>query len=125
MDLNQVTVGCTDYEASARFYETLGLTRIVDAPPRYGRFETPKGQTLSIHAVETVSPGTIVYFEVEDVDAVVAGLRAKGVAFDQLPRDERWLWREARLRDPAGNVICIFHAGQNRRFPPWRVGDTA
>ena len=125
MDLNQVTVGCTDYDASARFYETLGLTRIVDAPPRYARFETPSGQTLSIHAVETVSSSTVVYFELEDVDAVVASLLAKGLAFDQLPRDERWLWREARLRDPAGNVICLYHAGGNRRFPPWRVGHPA
>ncbi|MDH3811648.1 MAG: VOC family protein, partial [Gammaproteobacteria bacterium] len=30
-------------------------------------------------------------------------------------------WREACLRDPAGNVICIFHGGENRRYPPWRV----
>ena len=35
--------------------------------------------------------------------------------------DQRWLWREAYLRDPAGNVICIFHGGENRRNPPWRV----
>jgi hydroxymethylpyrimidine/phosphomethylpyrimidine kinase len=74
MDLNQFTVGCTDYDASVRFYETLGLTPTVDAPRRYGRFETSKGQTLSIRAVETVSSGTIVYFEVEDVDSVVASL---------------------------------------------------
>jgi catechol 2,3-dioxygenase-like lactoylglutathione lyase family enzyme len=121
MRLNQVTVGCTDYAASARFYETLGLTRIVDAPPRYARFETPGGETLSLHAVDAVSSTTVVYFEVDDVDAVVLNLTAKGLVFDQLPRDERWLWREARLRDPAGNEICIFHAGENRRFPPWRV----
>ena len=121
MNLNQVTVGCTDYDASARFYETLGLTRIVDAPPRYARFETPHGQTLSIHAVDAVASGSVVYFEVDDVDAVVARLAGRGIAFDQLPRDERWLWREARLRDPAGNVICIYHAGDSRRFPPWRI----
>jgi catechol 2,3-dioxygenase-like lactoylglutathione lyase family enzyme len=121
MDLNQVTLGCTDYEASARFYEALGLIRIVDAPPRYARFETPKGQTLSIHAVESVSSSSVVYFEVEDVDLVVSSLIDKGIVFDQLPNDERWLWREARLRDPAGNMICIFHAGENRRFPPWRI----
>jgi hydroxymethylpyrimidine/phosphomethylpyrimidine kinase len=35
--------------------------------------------------------------------------------------DQRWLWREAYLRDPAGNVLCIYHAGTNRRFPPWRI----
>jgi catechol 2,3-dioxygenase-like lactoylglutathione lyase family enzyme len=123
MILNQVTVGCIDYHASASFYQTLGLTRIVDAPPRYARFETPDGQTFSIHAVDAVSATTVVYFEVDDVDTVVRSLETKGLRFDQLPRDESWLWREARLRDPAGNVICIYHAGENRRFPPWRCGD--
>jgi catechol 2,3-dioxygenase-like lactoylglutathione lyase family enzyme len=124
MRLNQVTVGCTDYAASASFYETLGLTRIVDAPPRYARFETPSGETLSLHEVEAVSSTTVVYFEVDDVDSVFAALAAKGVAFDRPPRDERWLWREVRLHDPAGNEICLFHAGKNRRFPPWRTEGT-
>ena len=43
------------------------------------------------------------------------------MAFDRLPTDERWLWREARLKDPAGNVLCLFHAGENRKNPPWRI----
>jgi hydroxymethylpyrimidine/phosphomethylpyrimidine kinase len=33
-----------------------------------------------------------------------------------------WLWREARLRDPFGNLICLYKAGEHRRHPPWRVG---
>jgi uncharacterized glyoxalase superfamily protein PhnB len=96
-------------------------------PPHYARFETSNGETLSLHAVEAVSSTTVVYFEVEDVDAVVASLSAKGMVFDKPPCDERWLWREARLHDPAGNESCLFHAGDNRRFPPWRIGrqDTA
>lgn len=121
MRMNQVTVGCTDYAASAGFYEKLGLTRIVDAPPRYARFETPTGETLSIHAVDAVATTTIVYFEVDDVDATVAHLIATGLTFDSNPTDESWLWREARLRDPAGNPICIYRAGPARRFPPWRI----
>lgn len=119
--LNQVTVGCTDYEASARFYETLGLRRIVDAPPRYARFETPTGETFSLHAMDRVHSTSVIYFEVDDIDGTVTSLQAKGLAFDQLPRDESWLWREARLRDPAGNEICLYRAGDNRRFPPWRI----
>jgi hydroxymethylpyrimidine/phosphomethylpyrimidine kinase len=34
---------------------------------------------------------------------------------------QSWLWREAWLRDPAGNAVCLYHAGANRRFPPWRL----
>ena len=66
MKLNQVTVGTTDYAASVAFYRKLGLTQIVDAPPRYARFETPSGETFSIHLVDEVATTTVVYFEVED-----------------------------------------------------------
>ena len=126
MRLNQVTVGCRDYDASVAFYQVLGLTQIVDAPPRYARFETPTGETLSIHAADDVGTSTMVYFEVDNLDAVVEGLRASGMAFREGPADRSWGWREARLEDPAGNPICLFHGGANRRFPPWRMdGRTA
>lgn len=126
MDLNQVTLPCRDYDASVRFYRALGLRQIVDSPPRYARFETPGGATLSIHAAADVAvpSGVVVYFEVDDVDATVDELVAAGIEFDTRPADERWLWREARLADPAGNELCIYHAGENRRFPPWRVDDS-
>ena len=118
MKLNQVTVGTTDYAASVDFYTRLGLKQIVDSPPRYARFETPGGETFSIHLVDAVASTTIVYFEVDDVDAFVAGLDLP-LALE--PADQSWLWREARLLDPSGNEICLYHAGQNRRFPPWRI----
>ena len=123
MELNQVTVPCTDYEASVAFYRDLGLVQIVDSPPRYARFESRAGSTLSIHAVESgFAPGaTTVYFEVDDVDEAVAAIKARGLEFDADPVDQDWLWREAYLRDPAGNRICLYHAGENRRFPPWRI----
>ena len=123
MDLNQVTLPCVDYEESVRFYKLLGLQQIVDSPPRYARFELASGATLSIHTVEAVAAGsgTVIYFEVCDVDATVAGLKDLGLHFEQEPVDQRWLWREATLKDPAGNSICIYHAGENRRYPPWRI----
>ncbi len=55
------------------------------------------------------------------LDQQVEELRAKGFQFQQEPKDERWLWREARLLDPSGNVICLYKAGANRLNPPWRV----
>jgi hydroxymethylpyrimidine/phosphomethylpyrimidine kinase len=118
MRLNQVTVGVSDYGAAVEFYARLGLVQIVAAPPRYARFETPSGETISIHLTDAVNPTTIVYFEVEDVDAFVAGL---DLPLLHRPADQDWLWREARLADPSGNIICIYHAGENRRFPPWRM----
>ena len=125
MRLNQVTVGCTDYAASVRFYRTLGLTQIVDAPPRYARFETPSGETFSIHHADAVAaPSTVVYFEVETLDETVAALKGAGLTFTLDPVDQSWGWREARLHDPAGNEICLFWGGNNRRFPPWRIDGT-
>ena len=118
MRLNQVTVGCTDYETSLSFYKMLGLRQIVHAPPRYARFETPGGETFSIHRVDEVRSTTIVYFEVEDVDGF---LSEKQLPLTQPPIDQPWGWREARLLDPCGNEICIYQAGEYRRFPPWRI----
>lgn len=121
MIINQVTVPCTDYPASVAFYRRLGLTQIVDSPPRYARFETPGGSTLSIHAGDAGPATAVIYFEVDDVDATVERLAREGLEFEAEAVDQPWLWREAYLRDPAGNRLCIYHAGENRRNPPWRL----
>lgn len=123
MDLNQATLEVSDFDASVTFYQKLGLKLIVLAEGRYARFELPSGSsTLSIHHADTpLVAGPLLYFEVADVDCVTSQLKAKGIMFDTEPTDERWLWREARFRDPAGNRLCLYHAGQNRRFPPWRI----
>lgn len=120
--LNQVTVGCSDYAASVAFYKALGLQQIVDSPDNgYARFEAANGVTLSIHQGINISTSTVVYFESTRLDNWVAELANKAIVFDQMPRDESWGWREARLRDPAGNVICLYKAGENRRYPAWRI----
>ncbi len=123
MHLNQVTLPCVNYDASVSFYKKLGVRQIVDNPPQYARFEAPGGATLSIHAVESNPEASdfVVYFEVDDVDATVRQLKDIGIEFDTEPADQAWLWREAYLRDPAGNTLCVYHAGHNRRYPPWRI----
>lgn len=124
MQLNQVTLPACDVEKSAEFYRGLGLRLIVSDLPRYARLECPNGgSTLSLHqAMERPAPsGVVVYFECEDLDSRVDQLRARGYRFTQEPKDESWLWREARLVDPSDNVVCLYRAGENRRYPPWRV----
>jgi hydroxymethylpyrimidine/phosphomethylpyrimidine kinase len=120
--LNQVTVPAKDLAASERFYRLLGLRQIVRAAPRYARFETEGGATFSI-ATDDGYTAPVAYFECGDLDVTVAYLQQQGIKFDQEPRDERWGWREARLRDPAGNAIRLYQAGEMRRFPPWRLDD--
>ncbi len=123
MNLNQVTVPSTDVTRSTAFYQALGLIQIVESP-HYARFESPDGDaTFSVELVDEVGAGVgvTVYFECEDLDERVDELKRTGIVFDTEPTDQRWLWREARLRDPDGNAICLFRAGANRRFPPWRL----
>jgi catechol 2,3-dioxygenase-like lactoylglutathione lyase family enzyme len=127
MNLNQVTVPCVDLAASVAFYRALGLRQIVSSPPDYARFECPDGgSTFSLHRTSSVphDGGVVVYFELEDLDTKVGELKSLGFDFESEPQDQPWLWREAYLRDPAGNRICLFRAGVNRRNPPWRMGDS-
>jgi hydroxymethylpyrimidine/phosphomethylpyrimidine kinase len=121
--LNQVTVTGTDYQRSVEFYRKIGLKQIVDSAPDYARFETEGGATFSVQfdPEESIVPTTAVYFECHDLDERVEQLARDGIAFEHGPRNQPWMWREARLRDPDGNIIFFYKAGEARRFPPWRV----
>ena len=125
MRLNQVTVTVDDVEAAVAFYTRLGLKPIVKSP-HYARFICPEGDTtFSVHLGDaSVHSSTVIYFENDELDALVKRLQAAGLQFESEPTDERWLWREARLRDPSGNRVCLFQAGNNRLNPPWRLPET-
>jgi len=123
VNLNQVTIAVTDLARSIRFYETLGLRRIVQ-DDRYARFVCPDGgSTFSLEVVDTPPTAfpAVVYFECRELDETVQGLQARGIRFDAQPSDQAWLWREARLRDPDGHPLCLYFAGENRLNPPWRI----
>lgn len=122
MRMNQVTLPVRDMDEAAAFYRKLGFLQIVDTP-HYARFECPEGGatfSLSLSGDE-FSNGAIIYFESDRLDKLVEALVASGIEFDQMPTDMRYQWREAVLRDPSGNRIKLYHAGENRRNPPWRV----
>jgi catechol 2,3-dioxygenase-like lactoylglutathione lyase family enzyme len=124
VNLNQVTIPVSDVQKSLDFYERLGLKLIVKSLPNYARFECPEGDsTFSIHRVSNSQKesGTAVYFEIKNLDSYVRQLIDKGIEFDELPDDKSWLWRESRLRDPDNNQIILYFAGNNRKYPPWRV----
>ena len=124
MDLNQITIPSLDLSVSVAFYQLLGHKLIVDALPRYARFECATGEaTFSLHQVSLLpqGDGIILYFECDDLDEQVRTLQNKGIQFDELPTDRPWLWREACLHDPDNNRLILYHAGNNRKNPPWRV----
>jgi len=123
MNLNQVTILSKDVSISAEFYKKLGLKLIVDALPKYVRFECSKGNsTFPIHEtdLETLN-STIIYFEVEAINEEFKKLTDKGINFISKPELKSWLWTEMSCLDPNGNTIIIYHAGENRLNPPWRV----
>ena len=124
MNLNQITVPSLDVEKSIAFYQKLGLNLIVKSLPNYARFECLDGKsTFSIHLSESlpVGDGIWIYFECEDLEKQVNTLVDKGITFETLPEDQAWLWKEARLKDPDGNQLILFFAGENRLNPPWRI----
>lgn len=124
MNLNQVTMPVVNMADSVAFYKALGFRLIVDAAPRYVRFECPSGDsTLSLHSVaeDHVVNGITIYLECNDLCAEVERLQGAGIVFDQLPVMQTWLWEEAHLHDPSGNKLILYSAGKNRKYPPWRI----
>ena len=124
MNLNQVTIASLDVTKSTKFYKTLGLNLIVDALPRYVRFECPDGDsTFSISKVDKLPEGNKItlYFEVDNLSKTVLELKEKGVTFKTEIKEQPWLWTDISLNDPDGHQIIIFNAGKNRKNPPWRI----
>lgn len=122
MNLNQVTLPVRNMDEAADFYRRMGFLQIVDTA-HYARFACPEGgSTFSLSLEEgSFENGAIIYFEHEALDEWVERLVAKGFVFEHGPEDQRYLWREALLRDPSGNRIKLYWAGENRLHPPWRV----
>lgn len=124
MNLNQITIPSLDLDKSIPFYQTLGLKLIVKSLPHYARFECPNGtSTFSIQQVKelTTRNGIQIYFECDNLDKYVSELINKGIVFDEMPNDKNWLWREAHLKDIDKNHLILYHAGENRLNPPWKL----
>lgn len=124
MELNQVTLPVKDMNKAVQFYRCLGFTQIVDTP-HYARFSCPEGNStfsLSLEE-EAFSNHSVIYFEHENLDELCQNLTEKGIVFEQLPKEQRYLWKEAVLKDPSGNKIKLYWAGENRLNPPWKVSN--
>ena len=124
LDLNQITIQVRDVERSIAFYEKLGLRLIVESLPKYARFECIAGETtFSLHHTdEHLTPSsTWLYFETETLDEDIVRLQSLGIEIEEMPVDQPWLWREARIKDPDDHTIILYFAGKNRKNPPWRL----
>src|SRR5690349_24827574 len=52
----------------------------------------------------TLFPYTTLF---RSLDERVEQLARAGIPFEHGPRNQPWMWREARLRDPDGNIIFL------------------
>lgn len=124
MNLNQVTISVNDFDSSFEFYKGLGLVPIVKSE-HYARFVVEGNEaTFSIHKKDESFSGTVIYFECdspEKLDEKVSELKSKGFEFTDELENKQWLWREIHLKDPDGNVLCLYYAGENRLNPPWKL----
>ena len=111
-----------DIEASRRFYESvLGLVVKDEGMGGMISVQLPKGGAVLIYPKDDHQPATftILNFPVDDIDAVVDELAAKGVVMDRydgMDQDEKGILRGkaagqgpdiAWFRDPAGNILSV------------------
>ena len=106
-----------DIEAAHAFYsETLGLTVERNAMG-FLELKLDSGAGILIYGKEQHTPAeyTILNFPVDDIDAAVDELNARGVKtaiYDDFPTDAKGIMRGngpdiAWFRDPAGNVLSV------------------
>ncbi len=108
-----------DIEAAKRFYgETLGLgVTVLSEEHGVTSIELAGGRSTFVYAKPDFVPATytILNFEVDDVDAAVDELGAKGIEFERyegFEQDEKGIARGpgpsvAWFKDPAGNILAV------------------
>jgi len=111
-----------DADAAKEFYgETLGL-RVTQLENGFLNLHLDSGAVVLAYVKENHEPAsfTILNFEVDDVDAAVDDLNARGVDTNiygsDIPADHRGVMKGngpdiAWFRDPAGNVLSVLSAG--------------
>jgi catechol 2,3-dioxygenase-like lactoylglutathione lyase family enzyme len=105
--LHHAAFTVTDMDAAVAFYALLGFAPIERPDFGFPGAWLEAGQA-QVHLLESAdqppSPGTHVALKVDDLDAVVADLEAKGVRASRLPHVPG-AGRQAFVSDPSGNQI--------------------
>lgn len=114
MGIGQIALPVDDIGRATAFYrDALGLPFLFAAPPQLAFFDC-SGVRLMLSAPEggtAPGGGSVVYFNVADIDAAFQTLRSRGVAFTdathliaKLATGELWM---TFFRDPAGNLLAL------------------
>lgn len=116
--INLAVLFVTDLDRAKAFYrDTLGLqVTFEDQDSAFFELEGASLMLLSIAGAQDLLSSAAVAAQrpagatsqlvsfVDDVDAVYAGLAAKGVEFVREPIDRAWGMRTAHFKDPDGNI---------------------
>src|SRR6187200_400550 len=108
------TVAVTDLERAKRFYgEQVGLM-LLDEAPASVRFGAGHGSQVGIRRGTPNVGNTVLHFEVEDIEAAVRELSARGITFEEYetPKTIGFIAqvgpaRGAWFKDPDGNVLGL------------------
>ena len=108
-----------DLEKAREFYgETLGVdVSVIPEGPGLLALKHPGGRDTMVYAKSDFTPATytVLNFPVDDVDAAVDELSARGVSFERyegFDQDEKGIARGpgpeiAWFKDPAGNILSV------------------
>ena len=112
-------LGVDDLDKAREFYGgTLGLkVEVLDEDNGLLSMERPGGETTLLYLSPDLQVGnyTVLNFSVDDIDATVDALTARGVEFlryDGFPQDEKGIMRGngpdiAWFKDPAGHTLSV------------------
>lgn len=109
----QIAIVVRDIERAKAFYrDLLGLQWLFDAPPGLSFFQCGEVRLMLAPPDGPDSgAGSIVYYDVADIDEAHRSLAAHGIAFDGPPHfiarvgdNDIWL---AICRDPDGNMVGL------------------
>ncbi len=111
--IHQISMRAHDIDRAVRFYrDVLGLPFLFSAPPALAFFDC-QGVRLMLTRPEPAfdHPGSILYFAVDDIQAMHDTLRSRGVAFGSEPRKiatlaDREVWL-ADFKDSEGNTLAL------------------
>jgi predicted enzyme related to lactoylglutathione lyase len=108
-----------DIDKAKEFYgDTLGLkTTVLDEENGLITLHLAGGRDTLVYRKPDLAPAnyTILNFEVDDIEAAVDGLAARGVSFeryDGFDQDDKGIARDAGpdiawFKDPAGNILSV------------------
>jgi methylmalonyl-CoA/ethylmalonyl-CoA epimerase len=111
--IGQIAVPVTDIDkADAIYRDVLGMRFLFQAPPGLGFFDCAGVRLmLDAPAAANAGQGSVIYYQVPDLQAAFETLSGRGVSFEakphliaRMPDHELWM---AFFRDPDRNLLAL------------------